>query len=394
MEPAARPAPLVEWHYPTRIIYGQGSATRIGACCADWRIGNPLVVTDQTLLGTDQITAVLNELRVSFPRLRIFTDVKSNPLVANVDAGVEVFTAGRHDGVIVIGGGSVLDVGKCIGFVAHRGRSLLELGGSEWDWSQLDDGPATPVIALPTTAGTGSEVGRAAVLNEPDATRRAIVFHPALMPEVAILDPNLTVTLPPHLTAATGMDAFVHCFEALCSPAFHPLADGIALQGIALIADSLPRAYASGADISARGHMLVAASMGATAFQKGLGAVHALAHAVGAQYDVHHGLTNAVLVPYVMTANRAAIGDPVRRIGNVLGLPDPSFDGVYRWLLNLRERLNIPNTLAAIGIPDDADAEIIGARAAADPCARENPVPMIVSDFARLFEQALFGDEA
>ena len=293
--------------------------------------------------------------------------------------------------VVGIGGGSALDVGKLIAFMAGQKRPVWDFEDiGDW-WTRADADAIAPVVAIPTTAGTGSEVGRASVITHTESHEKKIIFHPKMMPRVVISDPELTVGLPPHVTVATGMDAFVHCFEAYCAPGFHPLADGIALEGMRLVKDYLPRAAENGADIEARAMMLAAASMGATAFQKGLGAVHALAHPVGATYDTHHGMTNAVILPYVIVFNKEAISGRVGAIARALDLGDQSHGGFLAWVVDFRRRLKVPATLRELGVGEDK-AEAIGAAAAADPSAGSNPRPVTAADCERIFRAAVKGD--
>jgi len=321
----------------------------------------------------------------------LFGDVQGNPTAAHVTAGLEAYRRGRHDGVAALGGGAALDTGKVVAFMSGQTRPLWDFEDiGDW-WTRANAAGIAPVVAVPTTAGTGSEVGRAGVILNEATHQKKIIFHPQMMPRVVILDPELTIGLPRPVTAATGMDAFVHCFEAYCSPGFHPLADGIALEGMRIIATYLPRACSDGVDIEARGQMQAAASMGATAFQKGLGAVHAIAHPVGSWFNTHHGLTNAVLLPYVMTFNRAAIEDACARIARVLNLPGDGYPAVYNWVLELRRQIGIPNTLAALGVTVD-QASVIGKEAAIDPSAGGNPIPVSAADLERIFRSAVLGE--
>ncbi|HEY4975296.1 MAG TPA: iron-containing alcohol dehydrogenase, partial [Steroidobacteraceae bacterium] len=301
------------------------------------------------------------------------------------------YRAGSHDGVIAFGGGSALDAGKVIGFMSGQTRPLWDFEDvGDW-WTRADRRGIAPVVAVPTTAGTGSEVGRAGVVINEETHQKKIIFHPQMMPGVVISDPELTVGLPPALTAATGIDAFVHCFEAYCAPGFHPLADGVALEGMRLIQTYLPRACDNGRDIEARSRMLAAASMGATAFQKGLGGVHAIAHPVGAYFNTHHGLTNAIVLPYVLVHNRPAIEDRIPLIARTLGLSGEPHRAVLEWVLAFRERLHIPHALAAIGVSSD-NHETIGHEASLDPSAGGNPLPTDAATYARLFRSAVKGD--
>src|ERR1700722_7251560 len=293
------------WNYPTTIWAGPGRISELAAACAQSGIRRPLIVTDEGLVNAPMIKNALGALKDS----ALFGAVRGNPALRHVESGLAAYRAGRHDGVVAFGGGSALDVGKVVAFMSGQTRPLWDFEDiGDW-WTRAIPEGIAPVVAVPTTAGTGSEVGRAAVILNEEAHQKKIIFHPKMMPRIVISDAELSVGLPRSVTAATGMDAFVHCFEAFCAPGFHPIADGVALEGMRLIQRYLPRACKDGGDIEARAHMLAAASMGATAFQKGLGGVHAIAHPVGSWFNTHHGLTNAVILPYVMTFNRSAIED-------------------------------------------------------------------------------------
>lgn len=375
------------WNYPTRIWAGPGRIAELPAACADLGIRRSLIVTDAGLRDSAMV-ARARELLHGAP---VFGDVKGNPVAANVEAGLAAYRAGKHDGVVALGGGSALDAGKVIAFMSGQTRPMWDFEDiGDW-WTRADPAGIAPVVAIPTTAGTGSEVGRAGVILNEETHQKKIIFHPKMMPGVVISDPELTVGLPPKITAATGIDAFVHCFEAYCAPGFHPLADGMALEGMRLIQAYLPRAYDDGADIEARSRMLAAASMGAAAFQKGLGGVHAIAHPVGSFFDTHHGLTNAVILPYVMVHNREAIADRMQVVARLLDLPKPGFDGVLDWVLKFRDRLGIPHTLAEIGVTL-ANPEVIGREAAVDPSAGGNPIPVDAPTLERIFRSAVRGD--
>ncbi|HSY47045.1 MAG TPA: iron-containing alcohol dehydrogenase [Steroidobacteraceae bacterium] len=375
------------WNYPTTIWAGPGRIAELAAACARLQVQRPLLVSDEGLRDAP----IVRRARELVPAAALFAGVRGNPVAANIEAGLAAYRAGRHDGVIAFGGGSALDAGKVIAFMSGQTRPLWDFEDvGDW-WTRADPRGIAPVVAVPTTAGTGSEVGRAGVVVNEATQQKKIIFHPQMMPGVVISDPELTVGLPPAITAATGMDAFVHCFEAYCAPGFHPLADGIALEGMRLIQTYLPRACENGADIEARSRMLAAASMGATAFQKGLGGVHAIAHPVGAHYNTHHGLTNAVLLPYVMVHNRAAIEARLAIIARVLNLPGEPYAALFEWVLGFRQRLRIPHSLAAIGVPP-TDAALIGREAELDPSAAGNPLPTDAVAYARIFRAAVRGD--
>jgi alcohol dehydrogenase class IV len=375
------------WNYPTTVWAGPGRIAELPAACARLGIRRPLLVTDEGLAASPMVRRALDFV----PGSALFARVRGNPVAANIDDGLAAYRAGGHDGVIAFGGGSALDAGKVIAFMSGQARPLWDFEDiGDW-WTRADPRGIAPVVAVPTTAGTGSEVGRAGVVVNETTHQKKIIFHPQMMPGVVISDPELTVGLPPAITAATGMDAFVHCFEAFCAPGFHPLADGVALEGMRLIQTYLPRACEDGNDIEARSRMLAAASMGATAFQKGLGGVHAIAHPVGAHFNTHHGLTNAVLLPYVMVHNRAAIESRLPVITRTLDLRGEPFAALFEWVLGFRRRLNVPESLAALRVPAEAD-DLIGHEAALDPSAAGNPQPTDASGYARIFRSAVKGD--
>ncbi len=374
------------WNYPTTIWAGPGRIAELAEACARAGIRRPLLVTDEGLTGAPMIKNALAALEGA----ALFGAVRGNPALSHVEAGLSAYRAGGHDGVVAFGGGSALDVGKVVAFMSGQARPLWDFEDiGDW-WTRADPAGIAPVVAVPTTAGTGSEVGRAGVILNEQTHQKKIIFHPQMMPRIVISDPELTVGLPRAVTAATGMDAFVHCFEAFCAPGFHPLADGIALEGMRLIHRFLPRACADGRDIEARAQMLAAASMGATAFQKGLGGVHAIAHPVGSWFNTHHGLTNAVILPYVVAFNRAAIAAKTEVIARVLDLPARGFDGFLAWVLEIRRELGIPHALGDIGVGADK-AEIIGREAAIDPSAGGNPIPVDAAALERIFRAAVAG---
>jgi hypothetical protein len=375
------------WNYPTTVWAGPGRIAELPAACQRLGIRRPLLVTDEGLRASPLVVRA----QALVPGTGLFADVRGNPVAANIEAGLAAYRRGGHDGVIAFGGGSALDAGKVIAFMSGQTRPLWDFEDvGDW-WTRADPRGIAPVIAVPTTAGTGSEVGRAGVVINEATHQKKIIFHPQMMPGVVISDPELTVGLPPKITAATGIDAFVHCFEAFCAPGFHPLADGIALEGMRLIQTYLPRACDNGADLEARSRMLAAASMGATAFQKGLGAVHAIAHPVGAHFNTHHGLTNAVLLPYVVVHNRPAIAAQLPVIARTLNLSGEPYAAVFGWVLEFRKRLGIPHTLAEIGVPL-TNPEVIGHEASLDPSAGGNPHPTDAAAYARIFRSAVKGD--
>jgi alcohol dehydrogenase class IV len=379
------------WNYPTKMLVGPGRIAELASVCKNFGVNKPLLVTDKGLAENPMITKALASLREAGLDAGLYSDVVGNPHGSHVDAGVEVFRRGGYDGVVAFGGGSALDVGKLIAFMAGQTRPLWDYEDvADW-WTRADPNGIRTIIAVPTTSGTGSEVGRASVVTNDETHDKKIIFHPKMLPSVVIADPELTVGLPPKVTAATGIDAFVHCFEAYCAPGFHPMADGIALEGMRLVKDFLPRAYANGGDIEARSRMLAAASMGATAFQKGLGAVHSIAHPLGALFDIHHGLANAILLPYVMVYNKPAIAERMKLLASVLGLEGDGFEAVLDWVLSFREQLGIPHTLAAVGIDANRAAEI-GVFAQNDPSTGSNPRSTTPEDMANIFRAAVVGD--
>ncbi|MCH7929257.1 MAG: iron-containing alcohol dehydrogenase [Proteobacteria bacterium] len=378
-----------DWSYPTRVRFGPGRIAELAQACRELGMTRPLLVTDPGLAALAMVKDALARNQDAGLPTALFSDVKGNPVAANVDAGVAAYRAAGCDGVIAFGGGSGLDAAKAVALMVGQTRPIWDFEDRE-DWhTRANAEGIAPVVAVPTTAGTGSEVGRAAVITDHDTKK--IIFHPRMLPGIVVSDPVLTVGLPPHITAATGMDALAHNLEAYCAPGFHPMADGIALEGVRLIREWLPAAVRDGADLAARAHMLAAASMGAAAFQKGLGAIHALSHPIGAVHDTHHGLTNAVVMPYVLAFNRPAIEQRMTRLAAYLGLPDPSFDAVQGWILDLREEIGIVHTLAGLGIGEE-HVDALVPMAAADPTCGGNPVPIGEPELRRMFLMAINGD--
>ncbi len=379
------------WNYPTAIRFGAGRIAELSQACGALGMKRPLLVTDPGLAGLPMITEALESCRAAGLEAALFSDIKGNPTGTNVDAGVAAYEAGDHDGVIAFGGGSGLDAGKAIAFMSGQQRPVWDFEDVGDNWTRADPGGIAPIVAVPTTAGTGSEVGRAAVITDEENHVKKIIFHPRILPQIVICDPELTLGLPAKITAATGMDALSHNLEAFCAPGYHPMARGIAVEGMRLIHGWLAAAVEEGTNVEARAHMLVASSMGATAFQRGLGAMHALSHPLGALYDAHHGTLNAVVMPYVLLANRPEIEDDIAYAAGCLGLDQPSFAGFLDWVLVLRERIGIPNDLGALGI-DDAQVELVGRMAVEDPSAASNPIAFTAEQYTALCRRALRGD--
>jgi alcohol dehydrogenase len=382
-----------DWSYPTRVRFGPGRIAELPDACRALGIARPLLVTDPALAQHTIGHRVLEIARAADLAVALFADIQPNPTAANVAAGVEALRAGKHDGVIALGGGSGLDAGKAVAFMAGQTRPIWDFEDRGDNWRRAATAGIAPVLAIPTTAGTGSEVGRAAVITNAETHTKCIVFHPGMLPGQVIADPELTLDLPAQLTAWTGLDALSHSLEAVCAPGFHPMADGIATEAIRLIHGALEMAASDGHDLTARAHMLAAASMGAVAFQKGLGAMHALAHAIGGLLDSHHGLTIAIVMPYVLSENRAAIAPTLERLGRTLAMPEPGYEGVLAWVMELRRRLAIPPTLEALGVRAE-HITVLGARAAADPSAATNPLPLAAAGYEALLRRALGGQLA
>jgi alcohol dehydrogenase len=379
----------VNWSYPTAIRFGAGRIDELGDACAAAGITRPLFVTDPGLAKLPITSRTLGILEAAGLRAAVFSDVQPNPTEDNVAAGLMVLREGGHDGVVAFGGGSALDCGKVVAFMRGQRRPMWDFEDiGDW-WTRADPSGIVPIVAVPTTAGTGSEVGRAGVITNLATHTKKVIFHPRIMPAQVVLDPELTVPLPPHLTAGTGMDALAHCLEAYFCPSYHPMAEGIAVEGVRLVKENLPRVYSDGGDLEARGNMLTAAAAGATAFQKGLGAIHSLSHPVGALYNTHHGLTNAVFMPYVLDFNREAVRDKADRLAAWLGL-DGGFQGLLDFVLRLRRDLGIPHTLDKLGV-DGSRFEEMAAMAIVDPTAGGNPRPLTAADALDLYRRALDG---
>ena len=379
------------WNYPAPIRFGPGRIRELAQTCREFGIERPLLVTDPGLAALSMVTDAARACRDSGLACEVFSDVRANPVESNVADGVRALRDGGHDGVIGFGGGSALDAAKAVALMSGQNRALWDFEDREDWWTRADADGIAPVVAVPTTSGTGSEVGRASVITDVRDHTKKIIFHPKMMPVAVIADPELTVGLPAHVTAAVGMDALSHNLEAWCSPVFHPMAHGIALEGMRLVREWLPAACENGSDLAARACMQVASTMGATAFQKGLGAMHSMSHPCGAVYDTHHGLTNAVVMPYVLEFNRASIEDKMAALARYLGLDGTGFEAVQRWILDLRARIGIPHTLSDIDVPFEA-APRLAPMALVDPSSATNPVTLTTPALESLFENALEGN--
>ena len=372
------------WSYPTAIRFGAGRISELAEACAAASIRKPLLVTDKGLANLPITSATLDLMAAEGLGRAILAEVDPNPTEINLAAGLAAYHAGGHDGVVAFGGGSGLDLGKAVAFMAGQTRPVWDYEDiGDW-WTRADASAIAPIVAVPTTAGTGSEVGRASVLTNSVTHEKKIIFHPKILPSVVICDPELTVGMPKAITAGTGMDAFAHCLEAYCSPHFHPMSHGIALEGMRLVKEYLPRAYADGSDIQARGQMMAAAAMGAVAFQKGLGAIHALSHPIGAVHNTHHGTTNAVVMQPVLRFNRPAIEARIDQAAAYLGISG-GFDGFYDVLGALNTELGIPTNLTALGVLNP-DLDALTASALKDPSTGGNPVEMTAQNTRALLE--------
>ena len=383
-----------DWNYPTPIRFGNGRIRELADACVALGMRRPLLVTDRGLAGLDITARARGHLAAGGLGDALFAEVDPNPTGANLEAGLAVYRTGGHDGVVAFGGGSALDLGKAIAFMARQTRPVWDFEDvGDW-WTRADADAIDPIVAVPTTAGTGSEVGRASVLTNEATHEKKIIFHPRILPGIVICDPELTVGLPPAITAGTGMDAFAHCLEAYCSPHFHPMSQGIALEGMRLVDAYLERAYRDGGDLEARGQLLAAAAMGATAFQKGLGAIHALSHPIGAVHGTHHGTTNATVMAPVLDFNRQAVEGRLAAAARYLGLADigdteaRGFDAFRERVVALNESLGIPRGLGELGVRDP-DLDALTLSALADPSVGGNPVPMTRENVRALLESCL-----
>ena len=378
------------WNYPTTVWVGENRVNNLSEACIDLNIKKPLFVTDKDLVNLPFIKKIISENLKKFDQFEIFSNFTGNPVGENVDQGVKEFKKRKCDGVIAIGGGSALDVGKAIAFMSGQNRPIWDFEDVGDFWKRANEKNIAPIIAIPTTAGTGSETGRASAIINKKTGIKKIIFHPKILPSIVILDPILTIDLPPRLTAATGMDALAHNLEAYCAPNYHPMADGIALEGMKLIKDSLPVAFNDGKNISARQNLLAASSMGSTAFQKGLGAIHSLSHPVNAQFNIHHGLSNAIFMPYVLTFNRTSIEKKIISICDYLDL-EKSFESFLKWILELRNDLNIPNKLSDVLDCKNLDLDQLSLMAFEDPSTSGNPKKISKDDLKSIYQNSITG---
>jgi len=384
---------ISKWNYPTTVRFGAGRIAELPDALATAGIRRPLFVTDPGLAKLPVVASTLKILDDAKVPYGVFSDVKPNPVESNLSAGIAVFKKGKHDGVVAFGGGSALDLGKLIAFQAGQTRPVWDFEDiGDW-WTRADSSAIAPIVAVPTTAGTGSEVGRASVLTHEATHTKKVIFHPKILPAIVIADPALSVGMPQFITAGTGMDALAHCLEAYCAPGYHPMADGIAVEGVRLVFENLPKAFANGKDLTARAHMMSAAAMGATAFQKGLGAIHSLSHPIGGLYDTHHGMTNAVFMPYVLAFNRDVIEGKIERLAAYCAIKG-GFDGFARAIMKLRKELKVPHALPGLIKGLDMDKRrkaLIADMAVVDPTAGGNPVKLTKKAALGLLENSIAG---
>jgi len=379
------------WNYPTTVWVGENRAKDLLIACNNLGIKKPLFVTDKDLINLPFIKKIISEVKKKFEELKFFSNFSGNPIGENVDEGVKEFKKNDCDGVIAIGGGSALDVGKAIAFMSAQNRPIWDFEDVGDHWKRANDKNIAPIIAIPTTAGTGSETGRASAIINKKTGIKKIIFHPKILPSIVILDPKLTLELSPRLTAATGMDALAHNLEAFCAPNFHPMAEGIALEGMRLIKKSLVVAFKDGENIEARQNLLAASSMGSTAFQKGLGAIHSLSHPVNAQYNIHHGLSNAIFMPYVLTFNKDSIEKKIISICDYLGL-NKKFESFLEWILELRKELAIPHKLSDVMDCSKINLDELSLMAYEDPSTSGNPRKIDKKDLKMMYEHSITGD--
>jgi alcohol dehydrogenase class IV len=378
------------WNYPTTVWVGENRVNDLSEACKNLNIKKPLFVTDKDLINLPFVKGIISLNSKKFDEFTIFSNFSGNPYGENVDDGVNIFNKKKCDGVIAFGGGSALDVGKAVAFMSGQDRPIWDFEDIGEYWKRANEKKISPIIAIPTTAGTGSETGRASAIINKKSGIKKIIFHPKILPSIVILDPVLTIELSPRLTAATGMDALAHNLEAFCAPNYHPMAEGIALEGIRLIKSSLLTAFKDGTNIKARQNLLAASSMGSTAFQKGLGAIHSLSHPVNAQFNIHHGLSNAIFMPYVLTFNKSSIENKIVSICDYLDL-EKNFDSFLRWILDLRNNLNIPNKLSDLMDCSDLDLDQLSLMAFEDPSTNGNPIKISREDLKLMYVHSISG---
>ena len=381
----------INWNYPTSMWVGENRVEDISKACEQLKISNPLFVTDKDLINLDMTNKILINLKKEFNHLVVFSNFSGNPFGENVEDGVKNYNQSQCDGVIAFGGGSAIDVGKAIAFMCGQRRPIWDFEDIGDYWTRADSSKISKIIAIPTTAGTGSETGRASAIINKETGIKKIIFHPKILPSIVILDPALTIDLSPRLTAATGMDALAHNLEAFCAPGFHPMADGIALEGIRLIKKSLNEVVKNGQNLDARLDMLVASTMGSTAFQKGLGAIHSLSHPVNAQFNLHHGLSNAIFMPYVLTFNKKEISNKIISICDYIGI-EKSFENFIKWIMDLRQELNIPHKLSDVIDENKIDLDMLSKMAFDDPSTNGNPKKLDINHIKAMYEHSISGN--
>ena len=381
----------INWNYPTSMWVGENRVEDISKACKQLEISNPVFVTDKDLINLDMTNKILINLKKEFNHLTVFSNFSGNPFGENVEDGVKNYNQSQCDGVIAFGGGSAIDVGKAIAFMCGQKRPIWDFEDIGDYWTRADSSKISKIIAIPTTAGTGSETGRASAIINKETGIKKIIFHPKILPSIVILDPALTIDLSPRLTAATGMDALAHNLEAFCAPGFHPMADGIALEGIRLIKKSLNEVVKNGQNLEARLDMLVASTMGSTAFQKGLGAIHSLSHPVNAQFNLHHGLSNAIFMPYVLTFNKKEISNKIISICDYIGI-EKSFENFIKWIMDLRQELNIPHKLSEVIDENKIDLDMLSKMAFDDPSTNGNPKKLDINHIKAMYEHSISGN--
>ena len=381
----------INWNYPTSMWVGENRVEDISKACKQLEISNPVFVTDKDLINLDMTNKILINLKKEFKHLAVFSNFSGNPFGENVEDGVKSYNQSKCDGVIAFGGGSAIDVGKAIAFMCGQKRPIWDFEDIGDYWTRADSSKISKIIAIPTTAGTGSETGRASAIINKESGIKKIIFHPKILPSIVILDPALTIDLSPRLTAATGMDALAHNLEAFCAPGFHPMADGIALEGIRLIKKSLNEVFKNGQNLDGRLDMLVASTMGSTAFQKGLGAIHSLSHPVNAQFNLHHGLSNAIFMPYVLTFNKKEISNKIISICDYIGI-EKSFENFIKWIMDLRQELNIPHKLSEVIDENKIDLDMLSKMAFDDPSTNGNPKKLDINHIKTMYEHSISGN--